>query len=751
MNIYYLINLIKRRLWLLIVIPIIGAAVAFMILSSLPQKYKSSAQLATGFTTDETVKLDDERFNAGKTTQDFNNLIEQMNSEQVVTLVSYHLIIHDLTSEVPFRTVDYSDSELKKPTPEEKQEMVKIYKEKLQSMELLSSFDPQELKLLEYLKLYKYNSFWLKETGLDISRIKNSDFISVEMVSADPSLSAFVVNTLCEEFIRYNRNLKSSLSDESVSLLARLVEEKKETLDARTKELNEFKSSNQVLNQKLENDLKLTQIAEYEAKKRAEEEKVQAMRLSIAQTKNKIRKTDVNDGANNARVLELRDKINRLNRLYIDGGSNDPELEKSIADLRNELQIEMTRLGTEASMLDEAELQNQLDNYELQLDIAQSNLAGINNTLARLRSQIQTHNTKESTLDQLVAEVELASKEYNQALDKYNEYKNKSLILGSSLRQVKKGQPALEPESSHTLIITALAGISSFALCVVFIVMMEFVDFRIKTSDNFRKVTRLNLAGTINRIPTKNLKLNDIFNEQSRHPDLVVFKQLLRKVRFELEATGSQSVLVTSTKMGEGKTFFILCLAYSLSLIKKKVLIIDTNFKNNGLTKLLLVKPNFHRLLESGDKNRASHLINAPAGHTSGEAAGAAEPEPPLPDEDQEFSRKIIYPTGHKNIDIIGSNPSTNSPMEILAGRDFKKMLKTFEESYDYIIMEGAALNDFPDTKELVKYVDVVLPVFSAESTIKQADRESIAYLKTLDGRLMGSVLNKVENENLKI
>lgn len=748
MNIYYLINLIKRRLWLLIIIPIIGAAAAFMILSSLPQKYKSSAQLATGFTTDETVKLTDEKYNPGKTAQDFNNIVEQINSELVVTLASYNLMIHDLSSETPFRTVDYTDKELKKPTPEEKEEMVNIFKEKLKSMELLSSFDPKELKLLEYMKAYKYNSFWLKETGLDISRVKNSDFISVEFVSEDPVLSAFVVNTLSSEFIRYNRNLKSYLSDESVSLLAKLVEEKKEVLEKRTAELNEFRSSNQVLNQKLESDLKLTQIAEYEAKKRIEEEKVHALRLSVGQTKTRLSRADNNQGANNTKVLQLRDKINKLNQLYIEGGSDDPELEKSIEDLRNELQIEMTKMGTEASMIDQAELEEQLQRYELELDIAKSNLASINRTLGRLKSQIQGHNTKESTLDRLTKEVELASKEYNQALDKYNEYKNKSLILGSSLRLVKEGQPALEPESSHTLAITGLAGFSSFALCVVFIILMEFIDFRIKTSDNFRKVTKLKLAGTVNKIPTKNLKLNDIFNEHSQNQDLVIFKQLLRKVRFELEATGAQSLLVTSTKMGEGKTFFILCLAYSLSLIRKRVLIIDTNFKNNGLTKLLLVKPNFHRLLEQGDaKKRASHLINAP--DDTGDAKTAKEAE--QPDPEAEFDRKIIYPTGHKNIDIIGSNPSTNSPMEILAGRDFKKMLKTFEQSYDYIIMEGAALNDFPDTKELVKYVDVVLPVFSAESTIKQVDRESIGYLKSLDGRLMGAVLNKVEKENLKI
>ncbi|MEQ8572732.1 MAG: hypothetical protein RIB63_01625, partial [Fulvivirga sp.] len=94
---------------------------------------------------------------------------------------------------------------------------------------------------------------------------------------------------------------------------------------------------------------------------------------------------------------------------------------------------------------------------------------------------------------------------------------------------------------------------------------------------------------------------------------------------------------------------------------------------------------------------------------------------------------------------------SANSPMEILAGKDFKTMLEAFKVSYDYILMEGASLNDFPDAKELVEYADVVLPIFSAESVIKQEDKESINYLKNLNGKLMGAVLNKVDNENLKI
>ncbi|MEQ8475989.1 Wzz/FepE/Etk N-terminal domain-containing protein [Fulvivirga sp.] len=751
MNFYYILNLIKKRLWLLIIVPIVGAASAFFVLSTLPDKYQSTAQIATGFTTDESVKLTDERFNIGKMNQEFNNLIEKLGSEQVVSLVGYNLILHDLKSERPYRNIDYKRSEkFSEPTETEKKELIKQFEQKLKDMELLSSFDPEEKRLIEFLKLHKYNSFSLKESGLNIHRVKNTDYIAIDFESENPVLAAFVVNNLCEEFIRYNKQVTSSLSDESVSLLSKLVNEKKDVLDEKNKALSDFKSNNQVLNQKLESDLKLSQISDLEIKRQDEESNIRALRLSIAKGKAKLANQTTSTN-NNSKVLQLRSRINKLNQLYIEGGSSDEPLKKTIDGLREELQIEMAKLDSDdENVQDKSILEDQVESYELELDIAESNLNRINNTLNSLKSQISNLNTKESALDVLTGEVEMASKEYNSALDKYNEYQNKSLVLGNSIRVVKQGQPALEPESSHTLVLTGLAGAASFFICVVFLVLLEFVDLRIKTADTFRKMTKLRLAGSINEITNKKLQLNDIFSDSMASQELVMFKQLLRKIRFELESMKTKAVLVTSTKQGEGKTFFIISLAYSLSLIKKRILIIDTNFKNNGLTKLLIVNSDGKKRLRQGNKIKGYLINDIGKKENRGEGEPTMMPNNPN-DQSQDFDDNIIFRTAHENIDIIGSHTSANSPMEILAGKDFKTMLEAFKVSYDYILMEGASLNDFPDAKELVEYADVVLPIFSAESVIKQEDKESINYLKNLNGKLMGAVLNKVDNENLKI
>ena len=60
----------------------------------------------------------------------------------------------------------------------------------------------------------------------------------------------------------------------------------------------------------------------------------------------------------------------------------------------------------------------------------------------------------------------------------------------------------------------------------------------------------------------------------------------MRKLTDILESP-AQTYLLTSTASETGKTSFMVSLAYALSLIGKKVLMIDSNFKDNTLTRII--------------------------------------------------------------------------------------------------------------------------------------------------------------------
>ncbi len=735
-----LYRILLRKLWLLILIPLLAAVVTYFLTSGIPNRYKSTAQLTTGFTTNDQITISNEGGSIRDAGVKFNNLIETMKSELVLSLVSYQLMLHDLTDPSPFRKFDPKTH--RALSAEEIQESISICKSKLEKMELLSSFDPKERRLLDLFTSYGYSN-WQMLGDLVITRVKDTDYIKIQYTSEDPILSAFLVNTLSEEYIRFDNDIKSSRSGQSVTFFENLSKEKKKILDDKTQLLNSYKSSNNVINYAVETTSRISQISSYELARNEAISKIQAIRLSIANVNKKLAgsNTEQTNNTSNSKILQIKNKIEELTKIYNDGGASDANLHKTITDLRYELQVEMDRLSNSEGSAGQSQAGIRLDleakknQYELELEIAEANLASINSTLSTLNNSVSGIANKEVTISVLAGEVENATKEYNEALDRYNTEKNKALVASSPIRLVISGQPNGYPEPSKRWALVGFSSAASFALCILSIIGIELIDLKLKNPVQFRKFVALGLAGSINLINGKKLNLDYLFNNSVKSKELEAFKHFLRKLRFEVEATQARTFLVTSTKNGEGKTFVILCLAYSLSLVKKKVLIIDTNFKHNSLTQELLVRSADQKKLDSGIFIRG--LI------------GSANPHHEMSEED--FVASIISATNHKGINIIGNSEGDSSPSEIFAGRDFKKMIDELSLNYDYIFLEGSSLNNYSDTKELVEYVDKVIPVFSASSVIKQLDRESISYLKSLNGKLMGAVLNGIEMKELKI
>jgi len=101
------------------------------------------------------------------------------------------------------------------------------------------------------------------------------------------------------------------------------------------------------------------------------------------------------------------------------------------------------------------------------------------------------------------------------------------------------------------------------------------------------------------------------------------------------------------------------------------------------------------------------------------------------------------------NVDIIGCRESIFSPDEVLQKNNLLENLPKISGRYDYILMEGASLNFHADTKELLKYAEAIIVVFSAKSVIRQTDKDSIIFLKNQKEKLIGAVLNEVEEDNV--
>lgn len=740
MDLLFLGKVLLRKLWILVSVPLIAAVAAYLFTMDTPETYVSKAQLATGFTIHDQVQLTEERFNMREADIKFSNLMSAMNSGLSINLTSYRLLLHDLDPEnVPYHRPDPEEFTT---TADEIQRVREVVSRKLESFSALSSDDPEYELINKFLVAYGYNYNDIRD-NLSIDRIANTDYIDVYMAADKPALAALGANAFCEEFIRYNRSLKSERSSESVDFLKQLSETKKAELDQKTETLRMFKANNNVYNLEGESGMKMGQLSVLEAQAATTQSNINRLELTIERLQQDIAKLSAPaTSSSNQRILDLRSQINEMNARYITEGDDNQALLDSLDFLRNELRVaqdnSLRQGATQTEGYTVANLQQQLRESEIELRVQRNDL---NMTRARMRainSSFSGYANKEAQVAALQKEQELANQEYMKAQEKYSQARNHQLA-SNDLRMVLMAAPPVNPEPGIRLVIIGLAAFTSLLLCVMVIVGLELADGAVRTPDKFKRMVNLPMAGVINRIDSRNFNIRAFFNQQNGNEETEMFKSLLRKFRHEIESLNGKVVLFTSPKRRDGKTFVMFSLAYVLSLLDKRVLILDTNFKNNSLSQILGRGQSDLKLL---DTKKHKLLVSAQG----------TEDKKVEPDYEHENSYDLINPTKYKNIYIVGnSGGGSESPAEILSGRDFTNLVSILADSFDYVLMEGAAMNDYSDTKELVKYADKVVAVFSADTTIKQLDRDSIHYFKSLGKKFGGCVLNRVATKDLKL
>jgi polysaccharide biosynthesis transport protein len=740
MDLLVLAKVLWRKKWILILIPILAAVAAYLFTIDQIDYYRSIARISTGFTMVDQVQITDEKFNLRDADVKFSNLLQTMNEAIPANLVAYRLILHDLESGEPYRIpLNFN------PAPQEIEKITAFFKTKLKNFSPLSTSDPEYNLARKFLTAHKYSYTDIRHS-MTISRVQNTDFIQIDFLSDNPKVSALAANAYCEEFIRYYKSVKSERTGESVEFLKQLMDEKKTALDEKLETQKVFKSSNSVVDVQTQGTANLGQMQELERLRDETRSKIQKLELTVQRLNDEIRAAGGSvTTVNNQKIIDLRERITRLNERYITGGSNNQAQLDSLNRLREQLRIQMENANRQNAPSTPAvslsELQSRLKDAEIDLKVERSNLSSTERKIANLRYTFSGYANKEAGLEAIQKEVDLASQEYLDAVNKYNDAQNR-LIASVTLRQALAAAPAAYPESSKRYLIIGLAGFSSLAICLFGIIGLELIDVSIRNPEKFKRLVGLPLVGMLNRIDSRNFNIRSYFNQASNNEETEMYKSLLRKLRHEVESVNGKVILFTSPKKKDGKTFVMFSLAYVLSLINKRVLIIDTNFKNNSLSQLLVKPQTEIKVLEG---RRVNLLIG------SGKKRKEEE-EVHDRDNDAENTYDLINPTKYKNIFIVGNAGGGNqSPAEILSGRDFSNLIAVLVDSFDYILMEGAALNDFSDTKELVEYADKVYAVFSADSSIKQLDRESISYFKSLGKKFGGAVLNRINTKDLKL
>jgi capsular exopolysaccharide synthesis family protein len=180
-----------------------------------------------------------------------------------------------------------------------------------------------------------------------------------------------------------------------------------------------------------------------------------------------------------------------------------------------------------------------------------------------------------------------------------------------------------------------------------------------------------------------------IVTEESGTSIAELFRLVRSNLHFATAGKENKVVLVTSSTSGEGKTFFCINLAASLTLIGKKVVLLELDLRMPSLSKQLEISPG----LGISDYLVASDTISI---------------------------EDIIRP--HKTVPglfIASSGSLPPNPAELMMSHNLTHLIDELKTSFDYIIIDTAPVGKVADAFSLSSLIDSTIYVVRYNYTVK--------------------------------
>ena len=708
--------LLWRYRMILIVVPLITAIITFYIVRNLPYTYNAPTQIAAGIIEEnqQTAIADANVIQDSRVNQKFVNFIETMRSKSLIDQVSYQLILHDLTSNKPFKDLSilYQNG-LNKSAIDH---AIVVFREKYKRREAFNLRDPDQARLANVLGWMEYDSGSIL-SGLSTFRLGASDFIQVDFKSQNAEVSAFVVNAIAREFIQDYTNLVKENQRASVEFLQAIIEVKSDTLANRVARLGRYKVENRILDLPSQSLQVLNEIATYKTQQIEVEKNMAALKGTIANIDNKFNPLDrryaeaAMTGVNQE-ALKTRLEIQSLLDKYVNNDF-DQQYQRSIDSLQQVLASQINNINdkyiTNPLNTTENLIQQKLG-MQVQYDMAENSLSSIKNHINKMSSQFNTLVPHEAIITAMERDIDIVTKEYQDLLAEYNRT-NMESAFPVKLRQVQLAMPGA-PNPSKKMLLVLLSGIVSGAICVMVFLINFFLDNRINTPLSLAVSTKTPVLGYLNLVGRSSLDLKGIWKNLHGTREMQEFKKQLRSARFEvnrelkLSSNNNGKILsITSLNEGEGKTLIAACIAYTYVMVSKKVLLIDGNFDHPSIT---------------GNSNTQLFI------------------------EDYLQTGKLDHVDFNLGIMVMGNRGGDKSLLEVIDEDTIQERMTALKSKFDIILVEVPALSTLNKAKEWISFSDKTIGVFEASQTLTAEKKQHLAYLNSINGQFIGWILNKV-------
>jgi succinoglycan biosynthesis transport protein ExoP len=234
---------------------------------------------------------------------------------------------------------------------------------------------------------------------------------------------------------------------------------------------------------------------------------------------------------------------------------------------------------------------------------------------------------------------------------------------------------------------------------------LEFLNDTIKTHEDVRKKLGMPCLGAVPKTLAK-----DTFVEDLKNPTSIVseaYSAIVAALRFSTDSGTPKSLVVTSTRSGEGKSSTALALAQNFARREKSVLLIDSDLR----------KPAFKA---ADDKLGLSKLLTT-----------------------DDTVKQHVVETQHANLWLLPSGPVPPNPADLLSTGRIRKIIAEAVEQFDLVVIDGPPTLGLADSPLLSAAANNVLFVIESGKTRTRAAVEALNRLEATGSQILGATLTK--------
>jgi capsular exopolysaccharide synthesis family protein len=565
---------------------------------------------------------------------------------------------------------------------------------------------------------------------LDIEPLKRSRLVEINFESNDPKLAAQAVNTLADNYIQQNLEVRWDASQKASQWLSQQLQEMKEQLEKSEDQLQQYARDNGLLF--LETDRGTTENIVTQRLRELQEELTKAQ-TDRYQKESLYRLLEQGDFASlpgvfdnklmqelTVKLAELERERSRLSAIFFAEYPQVKEIQSQIDDTTQVLSEERDRAAQAitndyyAALKREEMLERAFEEQQKQADV-----------IAEKSVQYNILRREADTNKQL----------YEGLLEKLKETGVSTSLKAANIRVVDPAYPPKKPVRPRIPLNLSLALVFGLGLGIGGAFLQEHLDDTFKTAEEIERFLHLSVLASVPAVQSANghgamhglyaragiLANGNGKDRKSLAPqwsriegngqsvDLAeAFHGLRTSVLLSTAKRPPTSLLVMSAQGREGKTTIATNLAISLAQLDERVLLVDADLR----------RPSVHEFF--GVPN-SSGLVNYLTGS---------------PD-----WRSLLH---HQEaaLDVLFCGPVPPNPADLLSSEYMRNLIREASKEYKFVVLDSPPLLNLADSRILATLVDGVILVVGGGITPREQVHR--AYTSALDAgaRVLGAAIN---------